>query len=85
MGLACDAFSLATDCPSDPPHIVIYNEKYIYMLVFCFWHGIPKTLGIFGKIRVIKMSFVIHNKSLSHLGELMLISDFWKTLGVGAA
>lgn len=56
------------------------------MLVFsCFWHGIPKTLGIFGKIRVIKMSFVIHNKSLSHLGELMLISDFWKTLGVGAA
>lgn len=81
-GLATDALSLATDCPSDTPpptlpYIVICNKINKCWSSFLAWF--LKTLATSWRIRVIRMSFIIYNKSLYNTSEFMLVSDFGGT------
>ena len=52
--------------------IVIYNKKCIFGRRPHSWHRAPKTLVIFYVKRETKVSFAIHNKSLSTTPEFTL-------------
>lgn len=61
----------------------IYTKKYVFGLCPSSWLRAPETLGTSWVIRVIKVSFVSHNKSLPTAPASRQSAGCWKALKDG--